>query len=73
MSENEAPGTQQLHTTGTGAYEGAIWDGKRWVRDGEVVKVGPWQRTSWGWKSLFVALAAGVGVYTLGLFQGWWG
>jgi hypothetical protein len=35
----------EIGRPGTGKYEGATWDGRRWVVDGEEMKVGPWSRT----------------------------
>ena len=44
---------------GTGKYQGYTWDGRHWVdADGQRGRFDPWQRTHWGWRALFVALAA---------------
>jgi hypothetical protein len=41
-----------------GDYEGATWDGKHWIREGQVVKAGPWDNTSTAWKVVIVSAAA---------------
>ena len=51
--------SSELHI-GTGAYEGAVWDGKRWIRGGEVVRIGPWQKTTLPGKVFLLAVAAAV-------------